>query len=82
MELIGLDIVLGLKGERIKEDSGFLWSTYQGRNPRGNTGVGGGMKVSTLKESGVHYEIRSRVGGLAWADSAAEGGVPCSEHVE
>lgn len=34
MELIGLGIELDLKGKRFKEDSGFRWSIYQGREPQ------------------------------------------------
>lgn len=69
MELIGPDIALGLKGERIKEDSGFLRSIYQGREPqRGNRC--GRRDESFQVESSVHYEIRSRIGGLAWASWA------------
>lgn len=63
MELIGPDIALGLKGERIKEDSGFLRSIYQGREPqRGNRC--GRRDESFQVESSVHYEIRSRIGGV------------------
>lgn len=86
MELIGPDIALGLKGERIKEDSGFLRSIYQGREPqRGNRC--GRRDESFQVESSVHYEIRSRIGGWPGRPGqtrqpTAEGAMPCSELVE